>query len=424
MAAVLAWLCAGGQIPDGPDRPYNREMSTKEVVAWFWVILFLGLVSAFSQTNPGRQQEIESHSRKAAEYLKENRPDLAVPEFKAIVALDPKNADARGNIGVLLFFQGDYTNAIPELRATLKLRPALPKIQALLGIGEKRTGDFNAAQRDLEEAFPRVQDEKIRLETGMELIEIYSGTENLDKAAAVVSDLRKLDPTNEAVLYTSYRIYSDLAAESLLSLSVVNPNSARLHQAMAHELAKRGNAVEAIENYRAALKIDPQLPGLHFELAEMLSTLSTTEGRREAEQEYRAALEANPSDEQAESRLGDIALQKDDLKEASQRYSRALQLQPNDPEANIGLAKVFMTMDQPQKAEPLLQRVLKLDPTSVLAHFRLSAVYRQTGRPAEAEHELEEYQKYKEMKDKLRTIYSDLHQEQGKDEHQDTNQKQ
>ena len=398
-------------------------MRSRNFVIFPWVVLFLGLLSSLSQTNPGRQQEIESHSRKAAEYLKQNRPDLAVPEFKAIVALDPKNVDARGNIGVLLFFQGDYTNAIPELRAALKLRPTLSKIQALLGIAEKRTGDFNAARHDLEEAFPKVQDEKIRIETGMELIEIYTGTENLDKAAAVVSDLRNLDPTNEAVLYTSYRIYSDLAAESLLSLSVVNPNSARLHQAMAHELARRGNTAEAIENYRAALKIDPQLPGLHFELAEMLSTLSTTPGRQEAEKEYEAALEANPSDEQAECRLGDIALQKDDLKEAGQRYSRALQLQPNDPEADIGMAKVFMSMDQPQKAEPLLQQALKLDPTNVLAHFRLSAVYRQTGRPADAKHELEEYQKYKEMKEKLRTIYSDLHQEQGTDERQDTNQK-
>ena len=398
-------------------------MRSRNFVIFPWVVLFLGLLSSLSQTNPGRQQEIESHSRKAAEYLKQNRPDLAVPEFKAIVALDPKNVDARGNIGVLLFFQGDYTNAIPELRAALKLRPTLSKIQALLGIAEKRTGDFNAARHDLEEAFPKVQDEKIRIETGMELIEIYTGTENLDKAAAVVSDLRNLDPTNEAVLYTCYRVYSDLAAESLLSLSVVNPNSARLHQAMAHELARRGNTAEAIENYRAALKIDPQLPGLHFELAEMLSTLSTTPGRQEAEKEYEAALEANPSDEQAECRLGDIALQKDDLKEAGQRYSRALQLQPNDPEADIGMAKVFMSMDQPQKAEPLLQQALKLDPTNVLAHFRLSAVYRQTGRPADAKHELEEYQKYKEMKEKLRTIYSDLHQEQGTDERQDTNQK-
>lgn len=385
-----------------------------------WVVVFFGLLSCASQSSPSRQQQIESHNRQAAEYLKENRPDLAVQEFKAIVAIDPNNVDARGNLGAVLFFQGDYTNAIPQLRAALKLRPSLSKIQALLGIGEKRTGDFNTARRDLEEAFPKVQDKKIRIDTGMELIEIYSGTENLDKAAAVVNELQKLEPTNEAVLYTSYRIYSDLAAESLLSLSVVNPNSARLHQAMAHELAKRGNTAEAIENYRAALKLDPQLPGLHFELAEMLSTLSTPAGQQEAEKEYKAALEANPSDEQAECRLGDIALQRDDLKEASERYRHALQIQPDDPEANIGLAKVFLAMDQPQKAEPLLQHALKIDPTSALAHFRLSAVYRQTGRQAEAKHELEEFQKYKEMKDKLRTVYSDLHQEQGTDEEHDT----
>jgi Tfp pilus assembly protein PilF len=49
---------------------------------------------------------IRSHKRQAAEYLKENRPDLAATEFKAIVALDPGNIDALGNLGVLLFFQG------------------------------------------------------------------------------------------------------------------------------------------------------------------------------------------------------------------------------------------------------------------------------------------------------------------------------
>ena len=83
-------------------------------------------------------------------------------------------------------------------------------------------------------------------------------------------------------------------------------------------------------------------------------------------------------------------------------------LQPSDPEANIGLAKVFMTMDQPQKAEPLLQHALQLDPTSAVAHFRLSTIYRQTGRTADAKHELEEYQKYKQMKEKLRDDLSRL----------------
>ena len=252
------------------------------------------------------------------------------------------------------------------------------------------------ARDDLEKAFPNVQEEKIRIETGMELIEIDSGTGDLDKAAAIVSDLRKLEPTNEALLYTAYRIYSDLADESLLSLSVVDPNSARMQQAMAHELAKRGNTAEAIEHYRAALKIDPKLPGLHFELADMLRTLSTAEGREEAEKEYKAALEANPFDEQSECRLGDIAFQRADFKEAFERYTRAVKLQPGDPEANIGLAKVLMAMDQPQKAEPLLQHAIQLDPTSAVAHFRLGTVYRQEGRTAEAKHELEEYQKYKQ----------------------------
>jgi len=398
-------------------------MRTKDFVVLLWMVLSLGLLSGFSQSNPSRQQQIESYNRKAAEYLKENKPDLAVPEFRAILALDPNNVDTRGNLGAVLFFQGTYAEAIPQLRAALKLRPTLWKTQALLGIAEKRTGDIKAARSDLEKAFPKVPEEKIRIETGMELIEIDSGTGDLDKAAAIVNVLRKLKPTNEAILYTAYRIYSDLAEESMLSLSVVDPNSARMHQAMAHELAKRGSTAEAIEHYRAALKIDPRLPGLHFELADMLRTLSTAEGRQEAESEYKAALEANPFDEQSECRLGDIAFQRADFKEANERYTRAVQLQPGDPEASIGLAKVYMTMDQPQKAEPLLQHALQLDPTSAAAHFRLSTVYRQTGRTAEAKHELEEYQKYNHMKEKLRAIYHDLHPDQAVDENVDTNPK-
>lgn len=50
-------------------RPHNRDMSRKAFIVLVWVVLCLGLLSGFSQSNPTRQQQIEAHNRKAAEYL-------------------------------------------------------------------------------------------------------------------------------------------------------------------------------------------------------------------------------------------------------------------------------------------------------------------------------------------------------------------
>jgi tetratricopeptide (TPR) repeat protein len=396
-------------------------MKTKEGLGLVGIVsLFLGALQCVSQSTAGLPQGIASHAHQAQEFLKERRPDLAIPEFRAIVALDPNNVDARGNLGVLLFFQGDYSAAIPQLRAALKLRPTLWRMQALLGMAERRTGSSKSALADLEKAFPKLQEDKIQIEAGMELIEIHAGAGDLDKAAATVSALRSRYPTNVEVLYSSYRIYSDLAGEAMLSLSLVAPTSARMHQVMAHELEKHGDEQAAIRNYREAIKLDSQLPGLRFELAEMLNASSVASEQREAETEYKAALSVNPLDERAEFRLGDISFRRGDTQEAFAHYSRAVQLQPNDPEANIGLAKVLMLMNQPDKAEPLLQRALQVDPTSAAAHFRLSTLYRQAGRDADTKRELQEYQKYKEMKEKLQDIYRDMRVKPAKQEGDET----
>jgi Tfp pilus assembly protein PilF len=375
----------------------------KEVVTLFCAMLAAISISS-AQSKPSAQQQIQEHKRLAAEYLQEKKLDLAASEFRSILSLNPQDAESRGNLGVVLFFEQKYADAIPELQEALSQRPTIWKIQALLGIAEKRTGDLEHARLNLEKAFPKVAEENIKVETGMELIEIYSASRELDMAGAVIKVLRDLRPTDEAIQYSAYRVYSDLANESLLSLTIVAPNSARTHQAMAHEFAERGETPQAIEHYRAALKINPQLPGLHFELGDLLRT-SGSKNQAEAESEYKAALQVNPKDEQALCRLGEISLLGNNLDEANQRFSKALQLQPNDPEASIGAAKVAMAMQNLKKAETFLVHAIQLDPTSAVAHFRLGTVYRQLGRTADAQNEIEQYKKYKNMQEKLQELY-------------------
>src|SRR5690348_14322586 len=140
-------------------------MRKKEIVFLVCGVLYIGSLCSYPQSAQSRQQQIESHSRQAAEFLKENKLDLAASEFKSILALDPKNVDARGNLGVLLFFQRNYRDAIPQLRAALQQQRTLWKIQALLGMAEKRSGETEAARHDLEKSFPKVPEENVRIET-------------------------------------------------------------------------------------------------------------------------------------------------------------------------------------------------------------------------------------------------------------------
>jgi tetratricopeptide (TPR) repeat protein len=369
-------------------------------------LLIVAVLPGLSQQT--KSQQIETHTRQAQEFLRANRPDDAIREFNAVLQLDPNNVDARGNLGVTLYFKGDYTKAVPQLRAALKLRPNLWKIQALLGMSERRIGQISAALSDLEKSFPELQEQKLRVQAGMEIVEIYYGASQLEKAAAVVAALRQIAPENTDVIYTAYRIYSDLSGEAMLEMGMLAPKSARMHQMMAQEMARQGNIDGAIAHYREAVKLDPHVPGLRFELAEALS-LSTNPGDQEqVEKEYQAALAENPFDEKAESRLGDIALRSSDLESALKHYKRALELQPNDADACLGIGRTLIQLHRPAEAEPYLKRSVELEPFTAAAHYRLSLVYRASGRTADAEKELAEFQRLKDMKERLKQVYQEM----------------
>ena len=221
------------------------------------------------------------HSRLAQQYLSQHRPDLAIPEFEALVTLEPRNLDAQGNLGVLLFFQGDYAKAVPHLRTALEMQPTLTKIEALLGMAEKRTGETENARSHLEASFPAVSEPKLKIQVGMELLELYTASQDLEKASGVVNAMRQADPVNPAVLYAGYRVYSDLASEAMLSLALAAPDSAQTHQMMAHEEARaRQHRRRSRCNIKKPSKSTPNFPAFILNWASCLASRKTPRPRQ------------------------------------------------------------------------------------------------------------------------------------------------
>ncbi len=275
-------------------------------------------------------------------------------------------------------------------------------------MAESRTLDFTNARKDMEAAFPALQDQRFQMQLGLELVGLETDGGDLDKAGTVIAQLRKANPDNAEVLYAAYRTYSDLAGESMLALSLAAPDSAQMHQLLAHEDTRQGNTDSAIAQYRKAIAIDPHLPGVHFELAELLHTSTDETVKKEAEQEYHAGLLENPQDEKAIFRLAEIHAQKGNIEQSYKEYTKAVALQPADAEAKLGLAKTLIEMNQADKALALLEDTVQLEPTNATAHYRLATLYRKMGRIDDAKREVELYKKFKEMKEKLRTLYKEL----------------
>jgi len=354
------------------------------------------------------QQKVDTLERQAQKYLQQQKPQSAIPVLREIVSLDPKNVNGQANLGVLLYFQDNYAEAIPHMTAALQLKPDLWRIEALLGIAEKRTGDLVKARDDLERAFANLDENKIRIDAGLALIELDSASAQFAQALSVAAKLEELAPQNPRILFVVYQLSHQLMEQSLLSMMVTAPDSAEMHMIMAGELGREGDRTGAVAQYREAIRLNPAIPGAHFQLAEQLRTSTDAAFNAQAEDEYKAAIQINQYDELSWRQLGGIMTAKGDFKTAEDDYRKALALQPKDSDAKTGLAIVLTSVNRTSEAISLLESAVQDDPTNIVAHYRLSTLYRRAGRTADSQREMDTFHHYQDVKDKLGKVFKGL----------------
>jgi tetratricopeptide (TPR) repeat protein len=349
------------------------------------------------------------HLRKAEAYLKANDPSSAAREFEAVLALNPKNAEAYANLGVIAFVQQDCATASGNFRKALDIDPSLVRIQALLGLCEKKMGK-PSARALLEKSFPKLVDKRLRLQVGMELASLYDEQGDSGGTASVMRALVDLDPDNVDVLFMAQRVYSELADDTLNKLAVLAPDSARMQQVIAERLVNGGDLAGAIAHYRKALQINPRLPGVHFELGEAIleSAPSDPGAQKEAENEFKTAVNVYGDSAKTECQFGNIAYSQSDLDGAFAHYQRAYQLNPNEVEAQMGLARILMAREKPQEAIKYLRMAVNRDPLNAGAHYRLAQAYRRAQMMEEAKKEAKLVEEIKSTKDRVEALYHEM----------------
>lgn len=372
-------------------------------------LLSVGPAAAQGQSRASAESPVQIHLRTAAQCLKANDPACAEREFNAVLAIDPKNADACANLGVIAFFRHDYSKASEYLRKALAIKPSLEKTQALLAICRRRLGD-PSARTLLEKSFAQLKDKPLRLQVGMELASLYDQEGPPNATAAIMQALVDLDPDNVDVLFMAQHVYSELADNTLNKLAVLAPGSARMQQLIAQRLVNGGNLKRAIEHYRKALEISPGLPGVHFELAEAIleSSHSDPEAQREAQRELEVSVATEGDTAKTECEFARIALLQSQMDEAFARYQRAYALDPNEVQAQLGIARFLMKQQKSQEALKYLQMAVQSDPLNSEAHYRLAQAYKRVQMPDKAQQELTLLEEIKKTKHQVEALYRQM----------------
>jgi tetratricopeptide (TPR) repeat protein len=352
--------------------------------------------------------ELTNDLGRGEQALKANDQMGAAEQFRAALKIDPANVEANANLGAIAFFHGDCAGAIKNLRSALAGSPNLENAQGLIAMCEKRMGE-PAALTDLENAFAKLKDPKLRVQVGVDLADLYYQNGDVDHTLPVVHELVELAPDNADILFFAQRIYSEMADDTMNKLALMAPDSPRMQQLIAERLINAGDLKGAIEHYRKALAADPRLPGMHFELAEaLLESSNQAEERTEALKELDEALSSEGDNPRIECTYGRIAALQDKFDEALVHYQRAYKMDPNSGEAQLGLGKTLADENKLDEALKFLRMAVQTDPMNASAHYKLALVCRDLHLDEEARKEMKLFQDVRQAKDHLAQVYGEM----------------
>ena len=156
---------------------------------------------------------------------------------------------------------------------------------------------------------------------------------------------------------------------------------ARAHNNLGIALKKKGRLIEAITQYKTAIKVNPDFSKPYNNLGNISMI---TKNFDEAIRYYKESIRISPDYANAYSNLGTVLLQKGEKEEAVVYLRDAIRINPDLNQARTNLGTILSQIGEKEEAIVHLREAVKINPDLALGHFSLGNVLFQTGETEEA----------------------------------------
>ncbi len=198
------------------------------------------------------------------EALKAGQLDRAEAAFRDVLARGGDRAFVHHNLGVVHQQRNRHVAALAEFRAAARLDPAFGPARLLAGSSLLALGRAREAVAELERAVRLLPGEPAAHLQLADACERVGDVPCLARESRVLAGLAPSDPE---FAYRLGKAYLRLAEWSYTRLRAIDPDSARLSEALGREYLQQGQSDLALQAYQQAAERDPSLPGIHLALA-------------------------------------------------------------------------------------------------------------------------------------------------------------
>ncbi|HEX4488792.1 MAG TPA: tetratricopeptide repeat protein [Terriglobales bacterium] len=343
----------------------------------------IAILSLIAILVPCAAQTSNSPRQTAASLEQAGKFPEAEAAWREVLKTRP-TAEAYAHLGFLEARQDHYKEAIPLYRKALALNPTMPGLRMNFGLALFKGGELKEAIQAFQHVQKTQPEEAPRLKT---LIGIaYYGLNDYTAAIPYLKEVTAGDPQNlpfrlmlahSCLGAKQYQCVLDVYHEILL----LNAESAEADMLAGEALDDMKDKPGATQQFRAAVKANPQEPNVHFGLGYLLWGQSQYE---EAAQEFEAELTNDPNHAQALTYLADADLKLNRSVAALPLLRKAVQINPTMPLPHLDLGILDADAGHRDEALKEMTTAAKLNPNDVNVHWRLGRLYKSMGRNEEA----------------------------------------